>query len=113
MSIYELIFPKCALTGRMIFPGDRYLTDANGTIYSDEVARDIAERNLGLAKATDLIEPWLRQDDLTPDPGVDPVLQEVLNGAFRSIWMEMQLTMTRTAYSPVFYEGEDYTVSIF
>ena len=37
----------------------------------------------------------------------------VIQGALTSVWLEMQLTMTRTAYSPVFFEGEDFTVGIF
>jgi N-methylhydantoinase B len=113
MSAYELYPPKCALMGDNILSGEGCVTDTAGTTYRDEIALEIATQNLAIASATDLIAPWLHQDDLTPDPRADPVLQEVLNGAFRSIWMEMQLTMTRTAYSPVFYEGEDYTVSIF
>src|SRR4051812_22190405 len=111
MSAYELYFPKCALTGETILPDEGCVTDTAGTVYRDASALEIATQNIAIASATDLIAPWLHQDDLTPDPRADPVLQEVLNGAFRSIWMEMQLTMTRTAYSPVFYEGEDYTVS--
>lgn len=113
MSTYDLYFPKCALTGEMIFPEEERVTDADGAVYRDNIAQDIARRNLAIDSARGLIAPWLRQKDLTPDPHADPILQEVLSGAFRSIWMEMQLTMTRTAYSPVFYEGEDYTVSIF
>ena len=49
---------------------------------------------------------------MAPVPGTDPVLLEVVNGALRSTWMEMQFTMTRTAYSPIFFEGEDFTVTI-
>jgi N-methylhydantoinase B/oxoprolinase/acetone carboxylase alpha subunit len=97
----------------MIFPGEGAVEGADGRLYADETARRLAERDAPLEDVLDELGPWLAHEDLAPDPRTDPVLLEVLNGALRSIWMEMQLTMTRTAYSPVFFEGEDFTVSIF
>jgi N-methylhydantoinase B/oxoprolinase/acetone carboxylase alpha subunit len=105
--------PKCALTGRTIFPGDPCVTGADGRVYVDGTARAVAERAAPLAESLDLLAPWFRHGDLAPHPDADPVLQEVIHGALRSIWEEMKLTMTRTAYSPVFFEGEDFTVGIF
>ena len=110
---YRLIHPKCAFTGRMLFPGQPTVAGAEGRLYVDETARRLGERDAPLEEALAELGPWLAHGDLAPDPGTDPVLLEVLNGALRSTWMEMQLTMTRTAYSPVFFEGEDFTVSIF
>jgi N-methylhydantoinase B/oxoprolinase/acetone carboxylase alpha subunit len=97
----------------MIFPGDPAVEGADGRVYVDDVARRIAERGGPIEEALDELGPWLEAADLTPDPAADPILQEVVSGALTSTWMEMQLTMTRTAYSPVFFEGEDFTVSIF
>jgi N-methylhydantoinase B/oxoprolinase/acetone carboxylase alpha subunit len=97
----------------MIFPGDPSVHGADGRLYVDDVARRVAERGGPIEDALDELGPWLETGNLAPDPAADPVLQEVVNGALTSAWMEMQLTMTRTAYSPVFFEGEDFTVSIF
>ena len=44
---------------------------------------------------------------------LDPVTLEMINGALVAACREMGLTMTRTAYSPVFYEGTDYSTGIF
>jgi len=44
---------------------------------------------------------------------IDVVTLEVINGALTSICEEMGKTMTRTAYSPVFYEGSDFTCALF
>jgi len=44
---------------------------------------------------------------------IDVVTLEVINGALASICEEMGKTMTRTAYSPVFYEGSDFTCALF
>jgi N-methylhydantoinase B/oxoprolinase/acetone carboxylase alpha subunit len=105
--------PKCALTGRTILPGEPSVTGGDGRVYVDAVARAVAESGAPLAESLELLAPWFEHGDLTPDPEADPVLQEVIHGALRSIWEEMKLTMTRTAYSPVFFEGEDFTVGIF
>ena len=110
---YELIYPKCALTGAMLFPGSPRVEGKNGALYADQTAADLAADPGRLELQVDQMQPWFAHRDLTPDPRADPVLQEVMNGALTSIWQEMQFTMTRTAYSPVFFEGQDFTVSIF
>src|SRR5690348_5214928 len=43
----------------------------------------------------------------------DPGTLEVINGALVSACREMGATMMRTAYSPVFYEGADYSMGLF
>jgi N-methylhydantoinase B len=40
---------------------------------------------------------------------VDPITLEVLREAFVSIVREMRVTLVRTAYSSVLYEGEDFS----
>ncbi|MCI0636997.1 MAG: hydantoinase B/oxoprolinase family protein, partial [Actinobacteria bacterium] len=110
---YRLLHPKCALTGRMIFPGDPFVKGVDGRLYVDEVAQRLAGWAGPIEDALDELGPWLQTAGLDRDPAADPITQEVVSGALTSIWVEMQLTMTRTAYSPVFFEGEDFTVSIF
>ena len=110
---YDVVFPKCALTGRTILRGDPFVAGRDGRLYVDATARELDELGLPLEQALPTLQPWLARPSLEPDPAADPVLQEVIYGALTSTWVEMQLTMTRTAYSPVFFEGEDFTVAIF
>jgi N-methylhydantoinase B len=42
-------------------------------------------------------------------PAVDPITLEVLREAFVSIVREMRVTLVRTAYSSILYEGEDFS----
>lgn len=95
----------------MLFPSDAVVR-SGGAVYFDDTARRMAEGALGIEELPEDAE-WFVQRDLEPSPDSDPIQLELIAGALRSIWIEMQLTMTRTAYSPVFYEGEDYTVAIF
>ncbi len=44
---------------------------------------------------------------------INPIMLEVMKGALISISKEMGNTMVRTAYSPIFYEGNDYTCGLF
>ena len=108
-----VVAPKCRFTGRLLFPGDSVVRGSDGSMYCDELSRELAERGAPLEDCLPSLGPWLGAADAAPDPGVDPVTLEVVHGALTSIWLEMQLTMTRTAYSPVFFEGEDFTVGIF
>ena len=40
---YQLLYPKCALTGRMIFPGEAFVQGEAGKVYVDPVARALDE----------------------------------------------------------------------
>ena len=42
-------------------------------------------------------------------PTVDPITLEVLRETFSSIVREMRVTLVRTAYSSILYEGEDFS----
>ena len=112
MTDFTVAYPKCAFTGEMIFPGESFVTDAGGAhTFRDETARELWSRGSSLAEIPRQ-SPWCQQPDVAPRKDIDPVAQELIAGALRAIWQEMQVTMTRSAYSPVFYEGEDYTVAI-
>ena len=110
---YAVSVPKCAFSGRLLFPGDPVVVGPDGAHFADESAQALAALSGSLEECLPLLSSWLVRPDEVPDERVDPVLQEVIHGALRSIWEEMKLTMTRTAYSPVFFEGEDFTVRIF
>jgi len=40
---------------------------------------------------------------------IDPITLEVVREAFVSIVREMRVTLVRTAYSSILYEGEDFS----
>src|SRR5204863_1853418 len=44
-----------------------------------------------------------------PTPPVDPITLEVIREALSSIVREMRITLVRTAYSSILYEGEDFS----
>ncbi|MHB9092138.1 MAG: hydantoinase B/oxoprolinase family protein, partial [Chloroflexota bacterium] len=44
---------------------------------------------------------------------VDPVTLEVISSAFISISKEMGAVMVKTAYSPIFSEGRDFSTALF
>ena len=45
--------------------------------------------------------------------GIDPVLLGIINNNFVNICREMGITMTRTAFSPIFNEGLDFSCVLF
>jgi N-methylhydantoinase B len=51
-----------------------------------------------------------------PDPAgsaLDPIQLTIINNAFVNICREMGITMTRTAFSPIFNEGLDFSCAMF
>ncbi len=44
-----------------------------------------------------------------PPAAVDPITLEVIREALSSIVREMRITLVRTAYSSILYEGEDFS----
>lgn len=110
---YAVSVPKCAFSGRLLFPGDPVVVGPDGAHFADESAQALAALSGSLEECLPLLSSWLVRPDEVPDERVDPVQLAVVHGALTSVWLEMQLTMTRTAYSPVFFEGEDFTVGIF
>jgi N-methylhydantoinase B/oxoprolinase/acetone carboxylase alpha subunit len=49
----------------------------------------------------------------TRNKGVDPITFEVIRGGLVSMCWEMGIAMERSAYSPVFSEGLDYSYAVF
>ena len=47
------------------------------------------------------------------EQGLDPVLLTIVNNSFVNICREMGVTMTRTAFSPIFNEGLDFSCVLF
>ena len=95
----------------MLFPGDPRIEGSAG-LYCSTSAAEGHEADRAPEDVSCHFERW-STTDLDQDPGVDPVTLAVLGGAFQSICAEMAKTMERTAHSPVFYEGKDFTVAIF
>jgi N-methylhydantoinase B/oxoprolinase/acetone carboxylase alpha subunit len=112
MTEFAPAYPKCSFTGEMIFPGESFVADPTGKhVFRDETALDLWARDASISDIP-MTSSWLAEPDTSTLSDIDPVEQELISGALRAIWQEMQVTMTRSAYSPVFYEGEDYTVAI-
>ena len=44
---------------------------------------------------------------------IDPVQLAIINNSFVNICREMGITMTRTAFSPIFNEGLDFSCVLF
>ena len=44
---------------------------------------------------------------------IDPVQLTIINNSFVNICREMGITMTRTAFSPIFNEGLDFSCVLF
>ncbi len=44
---------------------------------------------------------------------IDPITLEVIRGGLTSLCTEMGIAMERSAYSPIFSEGLDYSYAIF
>ena len=61
---YRLIHPKCAFTGRMLFPGQPTVAGTDGRLYVDETARRLGERDAPLEEALAELGPWLAHGDL-------------------------------------------------
>jgi N-methylhydantoinase B len=53
--------------------------------------------------------PAPRRDTAEPGRGIDPITLEVVREALSSIVREMRITLVRTAYSSILYEGEDFS----
>ena len=111
----KLVLDKCDFCGRFLFAGEPQVECKGRTFCTQAVAN-----SAGRVSATDDLPQVLRQCPHWPKPSpaaasgdIDPADVEVFAGAFRSICLEMGNTMIRTAHSPVFYEGEDFTVAVF
>jgi N-methylhydantoinase B/oxoprolinase/acetone carboxylase alpha subunit len=108
----ELTHPPCEYCGRMLFPGEPRHETAHGCFCSPSAERAQAE-GLPLERVECPFASWGGDRALDPDPAADPVTLAVLDGALQAICAEMAHTMVRTAHSPVFFEGNDFTVGIF
>jgi len=117
MSKYVLKHIKCDFCGRMLFPADKPLTVAASArkvlTFCDNTCRAAGMQNSDVDELVAVLKPWFATNCHVPDPSIDPITLEVVNGALSSICREMARTMERSAYSPVFYEGADMTTALF
>jgi N-methylhydantoinase B len=111
MDVIASQYVKCAECGKLVIGVAKGGTRDN-YLCKDAVCTALARSRADLdASSTREEFDRLRYD--RPEPEVDPVMLEVVSGGLISICEEMGVTMARTAYSPIFFEGHDFTCGIF
>jgi N-methylhydantoinase B/oxoprolinase/acetone carboxylase alpha subunit len=96
----------------MLFPGEPVVESAEGSFCS-ESAKDARARGAPPEQVDCPFNVWSSERSIEPEAETDPVTLAVIDGALQSICAEMAHTMVRTAHSPVFFEGNDFTVGLF
>jgi 5-oxoprolinase (ATP-hydrolysing)/N-methylhydantoinase B len=111
----KLVLDKCDLCGRFLFAGEPQVARGGRAFCTHAVAEAAAQGTASeeLVATLRLCPHWPMPCAAAAAADIDPAELEVFAGAFRSICLEMGNTMVRTAHSPVFYEGEDFTVAVF
>ena len=112
MREIDLTHPQCEYCGRMLFPGESQVRSEEGS-FCTESARQAREAGTPPDQVDCPFNVWAGQRSIEPDAGTDPVTLAVIDGALQAICAEMSHTMVRTAHSPVFFEGNDFTVGLF
>lgn len=96
----------------MLFPGEALVSGDAGSLCGES-----AQRAHAAGDPPETVEcphsVWAVNRSIAPDPDTDPVTLAVIDGALQAICAEMAHTMARTAHSPVFFEGNDFTVGLF
>ncbi len=108
----KLFLDKCDFCGRFVFEGESRV-ERGDKLYCGAPCAAAAVDPPPPQKLAETLADWFRRRDDDQAFAFDPIDLEVFAGAFRTICLEMGHTMTRTAHSPVFYEGEDFTVAVF
>jgi N-methylhydantoinase B len=96
----------------MLFPGEARVDSPEGS-FCGESARDARANSTPPAKVDCPHSVWAGQRCIEANVDTDPVTLAVIDGALQAICAEMAQTMVRTAHSPVFFEGNDFTVGLF
>lgn len=107
---------RCGFCGKMLFPSDSFMQckENDQTVcYCNEIHHELAISNLPLADISAKLTDWTSPRDCSASAHLDPITFEVVKGALMTIGEEMAFTMERTAYSPIFSEGRDFTCAIF
>ncbi len=108
----KLLLDKCDFCGQFIFAGEQSVSREKKLFCRQSCERADREQPSAQALANSLSD-WFQDSETEQLADIDPINLEVFVGAFRSTCLEMGNTMIRTAHSPVFYEGEDFTCAIF
>lgn len=96
----------------MLFPGEQRV-DSEAGAFCGESARQAHAEGASPEQVDCPHSVWGDRRSIDADPGTDPVTLAVIDGALQAICAEMAHTMVRTAHSPVFFEGNDFTVGLF
>lgn len=114
---YQPIYNRCNFCGKMVFLEKNYafIRDENKNLL---FCNSKCSTNFKKDTPLDKIEPQdligrLPTKEKNNNERIDPITLSVIYGALSSIGKEMGKTMTRTAFSPIFFEGNDFTCALF
>ena len=111
MDIIATEYVKCAVCGKLVI-GMQAEEAASDVLCGDELCEILSGPDVSL-DTIDSGKAFGRRRLPRLDASVDPVMLEVISGGLQSACEEMGITMSRTAYSPIFFEGHDFTCAIF
>jgi N-methylhydantoinase B/oxoprolinase/acetone carboxylase alpha subunit len=109
-------YPRCGFCGKLYDPREAKkrndIDNVADLFCSSNCSRFFREETtLAEIKAEQIDET--RHSAASDSEQIDVITLEVINGALTSACEQMGKTMLRTAYSPVFYEGNDFTCALF
>jgi N-methylhydantoinase B len=111
MELIGTEYVKCSICGKLVF-GVRAQDAAGDVRCGDELCQALA-RSGGVVEELNPGATFGTRRLPALSASVDPVRLEVISGGLTSVCQEMGITMSRTAYSPIFFEGHDFTCAIF
>ena len=113
MASYVLKHIKCFFCGKMLFPSQNYIITSTGQTFCNPTCEDFHIRNIPPAELTIAFDPPVKPQNSLINDKLDPITIEVIEGALSSACAVMGTTMMRTALSPIFYDGHDFTCALF
>lgn len=113
MASFVLNHIKCQFCGKMLFPAQKYLVTFTNQTFCNDICHGFYNRNIVPAELTSAFDPPCRPLSALINSELDPITLEVIEGTLSAACNEMGQTMMRTALSPIFYDGHDFTVGLF
>jgi N-methylhydantoinase B len=118
---YDSNYYRCSFCGIMLFEKEK-----NHIMKETKEGKDLwfcnsrhAELFFENNNTLDMINPEdfgsisTKEKNNIENDDIDPITLSVVNGAISSICKEMGKIMQRTSFSPIFFEGNDFTCTLF
>ena len=117
---YDSIYKQCSFCGAMLHGKEKknYILEENKSgknlFFCNLKHAEHFKKNTPLDEInpSDFVNDLSMKKNNSADD-IDPITLSVMNGAITSICKEMGKTMQRTAFSPIFFEGNDFTCALF